>query len=290
MDAIANVSAAPQRASTYASTYASSTEIASQLSAAAIDADEGIAKQMLATLLRSQLRRSDEPFQSQLGVLEHVFLTLRSMALTDDLTTLYNRRGFLRAGTRLLSALSRDKRRALLFYIDVDGLKSINDSAGHAAGDSMLTRTAQVLRAVFRDNDVLGRLGGDEFAALVPATDPNAWKFILHRLQDAVAADNLSRAESTLSLSVGFARFNPGKQSSISDLLRKADMAMYENRLARRLELDFNVRSRSCGMSAATEGAWSAMESGRLVCAQQGALRRGRREHLICPRMLEGPL
>jgi diguanylate cyclase (GGDEF)-like protein len=243
MDAIANVSAAPQRAST----NASSTEIASQLSAAAIDADEGIAKQMLATLLRSQLRRSDEPFQSQLGVLEDVFLTLRSMALTDDLTNLYNRRGFLRAGTRLLSAVSRDKRGALLFYIDVDGLKSINDSAGHAAGDSMLIRTAQALRAVFRDSYILGRLGGDEFAALAPATDPNACNLIVHRLQDAVAADNLSRVESILSLSVGFAQFNPGKQSSISDLLRKADMAMYENKLARLLQLDPSVRSRSCG-------------------------------------------
>ena len=243
MDAIANVSAAPQRAST----NASSTEIASQLSAAAIDADEGIAKQMLATLLRGRLRRSDERFQSQLGVLEHVFLTLRSMALTDELTNLYNRRGFLRAGTRLLSAVSRDKRGALLVYIDVDGLKSINDSAGHAAGDSMLTRTAQVLRAVFRDSYILGRLGGDEFAALAPATYPNACNFIVQRLQDAVAADNLSRAESTLSLSVGFAQFDPDKPSSISDLLRKADMAMYQNKLAGLLQLNLNLRSKSCG-------------------------------------------
>jgi len=242
MDAIANVSAAPQRA-----TNASSIEIASQLSAAAIDADERIAKQMLATLLRSQPRRSDERFQSQLGVLEHVFLTLRSMALADDLTNLYNRRGFLRAGTRLLNAVSRDKRGAQLFYIDVDGLKSINDSAGHAAGDSILTRTAQVLRAVFRDSDILGRLGGDEFAALAPATHPDACDLILQRLQDAVAADNLSRVESTLSLSVGFAQFDPGKHSSISDLLRQADMAMYQNKLAGLLQLNPNVRSKSCG-------------------------------------------
>jgi diguanylate cyclase (GGDEF)-like protein len=222
MDAIANVSAAPQRPAT----NASSTEIASQLSAAAIDADEGIVKQMLATLLCGHVRRSDEPFPPQLGVLEHVFLTLRSMALTDDLTNLYNRRGFLRAGTRLLSAASRDKCGALLVYIDVDDLKSINDSAGHAAGDSVLTRTAQVLRAVFRDGDLIGRLGGDEFAVLAPAIDPHAANRILHRLQEAIAADNLSRAESSLSVSVGFAQFNPRKQSSISDLLRKADMAM----------------------------------------------------------------
>src|SRR5256885_2383746 len=123
MDAIADVSAALQP-----STSASSREIASRLSAVAIDADEGMVKQMLATLLSCQLRPSDEALASQLGVLMHLFLTLRSMALSDDLTGLYNRRGFLRAGTRLLSAASRDRRGALLFYIDVDDLKSVNDS------------------------------------------------------------------------------------------------------------------------------------------------------------------
>lgn len=169
------------------------------------------------------------------------------MALTDDLTNLYNRRGFLRAGTRLLSAASRDKCGALLVYIDVDDLKSINDSDGHAAGDSVLTRTAQVLRAVFRGGDLIGRLGGDEFAVLAPAIDPHAANRILRRLKEAIAADNLARAESSLSLSVGIAQFNPRKQSSISDLLRKADMAMYRNKLAKLLQLNPKARRTSCG-------------------------------------------
>jgi len=238
MDAIADVSAAPQPAKN-----GSGSEIASQFSAVAIDADEGMLKQMLATLLRCQLRRSDEPVPAQLGVLMHLFLTLRSMALTDDLTRLYNRRGFLRAGSRLLSAAHRVERRALLFYIDVDDLKSTNDSAGHAAGDSLLTRTAQVLRSVFRDTDVIGRLSGDEFAALVTVSDPNACDLILHRLQSAVAADNLSRAEASLSLSVGFAQFNPREPSSIADLLRKADVAMYEHKLAKLVRSGHNVRA-----------------------------------------------
>jgi diguanylate cyclase (GGDEF)-like protein len=238
MDAIADVSAPPQPAEN-----GSSSEIASQLSAVAIDADEGMVKQMLATLLRCQLRRSDEPVPAQLGVLMHLFLTLRSMALTDDLTSLYNRRGFLRAGTRLLSAAHRDERWALLFYIDVDDLKSTNDSAGHAAGDSLLTRTAQVLRSVFRDTDVIGRLSGDEFAALVPVSDPNARDLLLHRLQSTLAADNLARAETPLSLSVGFAQFDPRKPSSIADLLRKADAAMYGDKLAKLVRPGHKVRA-----------------------------------------------
>ncbi len=238
IDAIADVSAALQP-----STSASSREIASRLSAVAIDADEGMVKQMLATLLSCQLRPSDEALASQLGVLMHLFLTLRSMALSDDLTGLYNRRGFLRAGTRLLSAASREKHWALLFYIDVDDLKSINDTAGHAAGDSLLTRTAQVLRSVFRDSDVTGRLSGDEFAALAPVTHPGACDLIRHRLQTAVAADNLSHAGPSLSLSVGFAQFNPRKPSSLADLLRKADRAMYEYKLPKLVRPDRNVRT-----------------------------------------------
>jgi len=238
MNAIADASAPPQPAKN-----GSSSEIARQLSAVAIDADEGMVKQMLATLLRCQLRRSDEPVPAQLGVLMHLFLALRSMALTDDLTSLYNRRGFLRAGNRLLSAAHRDERWALLFYIDVDDLKSTNDSAGHAAGDSLLTRTAQVLRSVFRDTDVIGRLSGDEFAALVTVSDPNACDLMLHRLQSAIAADNLARAEASLSLSVGFAQFNPRKPSSIADLLRKADVAMYEDKLAKLVRPEHKVRA-----------------------------------------------
>jgi diguanylate cyclase (GGDEF)-like protein len=238
MKAIADASAPPQPAKN-----GSSSEIAHQLSAVAIDADEGMVKQMLATLLRCQLRRSDEPVPAQLGVLMHLFLALRSMALTDDLTSLYNRRGFLRAGNRLLSAAHRDERWALLFYIDVDDLKSTNDSAGHAAGDSLLTRTAQVLRSVFRDTDVIGRLSGDEFAALVSVSDPNACDLMLHRLQSAIAADNLARAEASLSLSVGFAQFNPRKPSSIADLLRKADVAMYEDKLAKLVRPEHKVRA-----------------------------------------------
>jgi len=238
MNAVADVSAALQP-----STNASSSEIASQLSAVAIDADEGMVKQMLATLLSCQLRRSDEPLPPQLGVLLHLFLTLRSMALSDDLTDLYNRRGFLRAGTRLLSAASRDRRGVLLFYIDVDDLKSVNDSDGHAAGDSLLTRAAQVLRSVFRDTDVLGRLSGDEFAALAPVSDPGACDLIVSRLRTAVAADNLSRAGPSLSLSVGFARFNPRKPCSISELLRKGDLAMYEAKLAKLARPHRNLRT-----------------------------------------------
>ena len=230
MAVIAKVSAAP----TCPKRTECGTGLTSPLSSAAIDVDERKVKQMLSTLLRRQRRRrSDDGFSSQLGALEDLFLTLRSMALTDELTGLYNRRGFLRAGACLLDALSQDRIGALLFYIDVDNLKAINDSAGHAAGDSLLTRTAHVLRAAFRDRDPVARLGGDEFAVLVATSDARASKRIMARIQAATAVANLSHTEPLLSLSVGFAQFDPGKPSSLPELLRKADTVMYASKLAK---------------------------------------------------------
>jgi diguanylate cyclase (GGDEF)-like protein len=243
MAVIAKVSAAP----TCPKPTECGTGIASPLSWAAIDVDERKVKQMLSTLLRRQRRRrSDDGFSSQLGALEDLFLTLRSMALTDELTGLYNRRGFLRAGTCLLDALSRDRIGALLFYIDVDNLKAINDSAGHAAGDSLLTQTAHVLRAVFRGRDAIGRLGGDEFAVLAPTSDAQASERIVDRIQAEVAVANLSQAGSLLSLSVGFAQFDPRKPSSLPELLHQADMSMYGTKLAKLRHLDPTVRATAC--------------------------------------------
>jgi diguanylate cyclase (GGDEF)-like protein len=254
MAVIAKVSAAPTRPKR----TDRGTEIASQLSAA-IDVDERKVKQMLSALLRRQRRRADDGSPSQLVALEDLFLTLRSMALTDELTGLYNRRGFLRAGTCLLDALSRDRIGALLFYIDVDNLKVINDSAGHAAGDSLLTRTAHVLRAVFRGRDPIGRLGGDEFVVLVPTSDAQASKRIMDRMQAEVAVANLLHTESLLSLSAGFAQFDPRKPSSLPELLRQADMAMYGAKLVKLRHLDPTVRTtglpimESTGLSGASQ-------------------------------------
>ena len=235
MGASAKLSAAPQRPKS----TDRSAEIASRLSASVIDADERKIKQMFSTLLRSRGRRSDDRFPSQFGELAELFLTLRSMALTDELTGLYNRRGFVSAATRLLDALSEDGIAALVFYIDVDNLTAINDSAGHAAGDSLLTRTADVLRAAVRGRDLVGRLGGDEFAVLASASDSKACRRITDRMQAAVAGANLAYGKPLLSLSVGVAQFDPREPSSLSDLLHRADAVMYGSKLAKLSHLDF---------------------------------------------------
>jgi diguanylate cyclase (GGDEF)-like protein len=212
-------------------------ELALELSNAAFDVDEATAKQALADLLKRPVRRSDEAFQVQLKAIENLFLTLRSMALIDELTSLYNRRGFLRTGSRLLEALGRDRHGALLFYFDVDNLKEINDSAGHAAGDAILVQTAQVLRRVFRHRDVVSRLGGDEFAVLAASSDPMGTEVIMRRFDAALEASNAASAPPYLSLSVGVTKFNPEKPLSLAALMQKADVAMYGNKMANLLNI-----------------------------------------------------
>jgi len=197
----------------------------------AIDVDELSVKQWFAELQHSQ--RSEESFQRQLQALEHLLLTLRSLALIDDLTQLYNRRGFLRAGAQLLNMLNHGRQRALLFYIDVDNLKTVNDSLGHAAGDTLLTRTSHVLRQVFRTSDIIGRLGGDEFAVLAPQADLSDCTVLLTRLSESVDTSNSSHQDPTLSLSAGFIEVDPGHLIAIHELLQEADKAMYQKKLAK---------------------------------------------------------
>jgi diguanylate cyclase (GGDEF)-like protein len=212
-------------------------QLALELSMAAIDSDEATARQALASLLKRANRRSDEQFQARFQAIEHLFLTLRSMALIDELTTLYNRRGFLRTGTRVLETARRNGHGALLFYFDVDNLKSINDSAGHEAGDAVLVKAGQTLRSVFRNRDIVSRLGGDEFAVLALSSDPVGGEVITDRLHQAIEASNAARTPPYLSLSTGFARFNPEEPLSLSDLMQKADVAMYGNKMSKLLEL-----------------------------------------------------
>ncbi len=228
-----------------ATSHSRARELASELSAAAFDADEATARRAFTNLLKRPGRRSDEDFQSQLKAVENLFLTLRTMALIDDLTSLYNRRGFLRSGTRLLEAARRDRRGALLFFFDVDDLKSINDTGGHAAGDAILVQASQVLRSVFRNRDVVSRLGGDEFAVLASSTDPAGCEVILGRFREALEASNAASSPPYLSLSVGVARFDPDKPLSIVALMQKADVEMYSNKMSKMLELDHPIAPQS---------------------------------------------
>jgi diguanylate cyclase (GGDEF)-like protein len=160
---------------------------------------------------------------------------LRSLALTDDLTCLYNRRAFLALTGQQLRVTRRKAQGLLLFFADVDNLKEINDTYGHREGDLALVRAANALEQTFRKSDIIARLGGDEFAVLALEASCENKEVILRRLERNLKGSNAEETRYELSLSVGMARFDPKHPVSLGNLIAMADEAMYdEKRTGRR--------------------------------------------------------
>ncbi|MGA9884488.1 MAG: GGDEF domain-containing protein [Candidatus Acidiferrales bacterium] len=194
----------------------------------------------------SQALKSDKPGEIDRRIASHpavwcavkqmlVERELRHLALSDDLTCLYNRRGFYAAAAHQLKVARRNQKAAVLLFCDVDGLKAINDTFGHREGDHALVRTADALEEVFRDSDVLARLGGDEFAVLATELSPEHHHTILSRLYRSVKKASKDEVRYELSLSVGAAWFDPQDPAALGELMERADCAMYEVKRKRRL-------------------------------------------------------
>ena len=153
---------------------------------------------------------------------------LHELALVDDLTGLHNRRSFLILAEKRLQIARRTGHPDLLLFVDLDGMTRINDDTGHEAGDAALRRTASVLKSAFRASDIIARLGGDEFVVLCPDTGPEAITVLLEGLKRHVDDANAGTAAPwRLSLSVGYAAFDPLHPITLDELISKADTAMY---------------------------------------------------------------
>ena len=155
---------------------------------------------------------------------------LRYLALTDDLTCLYNRRGFFAAATQQLKLAQRNAQRLLLLFCDVDNLKQINDTYGHREGDLALVRTADALEKAFRGSDIIARLGGDEFVVLAQVASDHTQEVLLRRLEKNLKKLTGSELRYELSLCVGVAQFDPKHAVALGELLAQADKAMYEKK------------------------------------------------------------
>jgi len=160
---------------------------------------------------------------------------LRSLSLRDELTGLHNRRGFVTLAKHELKVARRTKTPLLLFYLDLDNMKQINDTRGHGVGDEALVELAQVLRDTFREADLIGRIGGDEFVVLEVNAVPDNAEVFTHRLQDALRSRSQEGGGAyDLATSVGVAAFDPDDPVSLDELLRVADAAMYEQKALKR--------------------------------------------------------
>ena len=156
---------------------------------------------------------------------------LQSLSLVDDLTGLYNRKGFMLFAQQQLSLSVRAKRGMILFFIKLNGLKEIKDKSGHQSGDLALIETASILKEVFRDSDIVGRHAEDEFTAIaIESFDANN-EIIIKRLQDDLYSSNKQANRLyELSLSIGTAYYDTEELCSIEKLINRAEESMNEQR------------------------------------------------------------
>lgn len=163
---------------------------------------------------------------------------LRELSLRDPLTGLLNRRGFLELGRKLESQARRDGRRLGVLFADLDGLKTINDTWGHADGDQAIAALGRALSATFRESDCLSRLGGDEFAALYVATgETRAMQERLEQRLESISGE-LGRPWQAKA-SLGWIDWDPN-DSTLEDALERADAQLYLVKRRRKLAAQGN--------------------------------------------------
>jgi diguanylate cyclase (GGDEF)-like protein len=159
---------------------------------------------------------------------------LQRQATLDPLTRLPNRRGFVPMAEHRLEVAKRNHQPLALMFVDVDGLKQVNDSLGHATGDWLIAETAYVLRTTFRASDLIARMGGDEFCILFAAESEVAVEGAARRLQASMDRSNHDPDRPfRLSMSAGVSRFDPEDPRSLDELMAVADERMYAKKRAR---------------------------------------------------------
>ncbi|NLW02044.1 MAG: diguanylate cyclase [Clostridiaceae bacterium] len=159
---------------------------------------------------------------------------LHLQSIRDELTQLYNRRGFMKLGNEYFETARKNSTTFLLLFADMDGLKRINDQFGHSEGDYAIASTAQILNKAFRNTDIIGRLGGDEFTVIISGASRKDEDDIRNRIQRYCDLHNeLSKKPYQLSISLGFAYYNPESSDSFEDLMKEADKALYEDKQAK---------------------------------------------------------
>jgi diguanylate cyclase (GGDEF)-like protein/PAS domain S-box-containing protein len=177
---------------------------------------------------------------------------LWQLSLRDGLTGLYNRRGFLELSAQVVRVAERQKHGLALVFIDLDGLKGINDGLGHEQGDRAIGEAAELLRSTCRAPDLIARLGGDEFVVLASEVDAASVQALTARLERALGEANAKPGRAyRLSFSFGLATFDPRTPVPIETLLDEADGRMYEAKLqarrARARRTDFSTPPRGVG-------------------------------------------
>jgi len=182
-------------------------------------------------ILISDLKISKIKLEEDISKRKEIEDELKTLSLTDELTGLYNRRGFFNLAEQQLKLAKRAKEKVYMLYLDIDRFKEINDTFGHNEGDEALKDIAMVLRDSYRESDVIGRIGGDEFVVFPIGTNYETIKIVVDRLLGKIDIHNKKSNKSyKLSISIGVANYDPKKPCSLDELLNQADKLMYSQK------------------------------------------------------------
>jgi two-component system cell cycle response regulator len=181
--------------------------------------------------LQKKLAERVKELNFALTELKQAETEIRNLSMLDELTGLYNRRGFLALSEQHRKTARRAGKSFSLIYGDMDGLKQINDTYGHHKGSEAICRLAEIFKKSFRESDIIARIGGDEFTILVTDATTCNITIPLARLQENLSNYNSQKRHPyQLSLSLGSVCANPDHDSTIEELLIEADKVMYENK------------------------------------------------------------
>jgi diguanylate cyclase (GGDEF)-like protein len=173
---------------------------------------------------------------AEVDLLRRKIIELEQLADTDTLTPLANRRAFLRAVDRAIRLADRHQTQTALAFLDVDGLKAINDAYGHITGDAVLLHISERLRSAFRVTDLAARVSGDEFAILLDHVSEDDAHQRIGALVSAVAGDPVHVGQTDLSIRLSWGVTMIRADDSVDVAIGRADAAMYSARLAQRSE------------------------------------------------------
>ena len=180
--------------------------------------------------LLEQNQRLEQEIQERLKAEAEV----RQLSLRDELTGLYNRRGFFLLAEQQLKLARRTQTSYSILFADLDGLKKINDTLGHEMGDRVIVDAAQILNQTFRDADIIARLGGDEFVLFLPICYHNSEEFYLRLEKNINSLNKQPDRAYILSISLGVWPGDLNNDFSLEQLVAQADKLMYENKRTKR--------------------------------------------------------
>ncbi len=182
-------------------------------------------------LMFKKQKESEEKLKNTLSKIGALNKKLEYLSIRDEMTGLYNRRGFFTLAEQHIKMAERDNKKFLIFYIDLDNLKQINDKLGHKEGDNAIIKFSEILKSTFRKPDIIARLGGDEFVVLVFNTGSENYPLIEEKLRKHILKFNAKEVVPfKISASLGFAEYDFYNKQSLEELLHLADQRLYQEK------------------------------------------------------------